>query len=210
MSIATELDRIIQAKDDIKTSIENKGITVPSNALISDYSTYVDSIPTGSGITMKDYMEDSIVTLDLTDTGVLRIKNYAFYKSATLQTIILPDSVYFVGSYAFNSCVGVESVIIGNGCTSLDNYSFAGCSSMLTFVIGNGLTEIKQSAFLNCSSLQSITIYATTPPTLASYIAFNNTANCPIYVPAGSVDTYKAATNWKNSKIIDRIQAIPT
>jgi hypothetical protein len=37
--------------------------------------------------------------------------------------------------------------------------------------------------------------------------AFSDTNNCPIYVPSGSVDTYKAADEWSN--VASRIQAIP-
>jgi hypothetical protein len=37
--------------------------------------------------------------------------------------------------------------------------------------------------------------------------AFDNTNNCPIYVPSASVEAYKAATNW--SSLSSRIQAIP-
>lgn len=47
MSIATELNRIIDAKADIKTAIENKGITIPDNTLINAYSEYIDDISTG-------------------------------------------------------------------------------------------------------------------------------------------------------------------
>jgi len=36
--------------------------------------------------------------------------------------------------------------------------------------------------------------------------AFDSTNNCQIYVPAASVDAYKAATNW--SSYASRIQAI--
>jgi len=54
--------------------------------------------------------------------------------------------------------------------------------------------------------LTGITCLAETPPTIGSN-AFNRTNNCPIYVPAGSVNAYKAATNW--SAFASRIQAIP-
>ena len=36
--------------------------------------------------------------------------------------------------------------------------------------------------------------------------AFNDTGDCPIYVPAESVDTYKAESGWSN--VASRIQAI--
>ena len=42
MSIASEIERLQQAKSGIKTSIENKGVTVPSSALLDTYSTYID------------------------------------------------------------------------------------------------------------------------------------------------------------------------
>lgn len=50
-TIAQELTRIQTAKSDLKTSIENKGVSVPSNTLIDDYADYVDQITGGGGIT---------------------------------------------------------------------------------------------------------------------------------------------------------------
>jgi len=43
------------------------------------------------------------------------------------------------------------------------------------------------------------------PPTLGSS-TFDDTNNCPIYVPSGSVNAYKSASGW--STYADRIQAI--
>lgn len=48
MTIASEITRLQWAKADIKTSIENKGVTVPSNAKLDDYSNYVDQITQGN------------------------------------------------------------------------------------------------------------------------------------------------------------------
>lgn len=48
MSVATELTRLQTAKANIKTSIENKGVTVSSDALLDAYPALIDSIPTGS------------------------------------------------------------------------------------------------------------------------------------------------------------------
>jgi len=68
------------------------------------------------------------------------------------------------------------------------------------------VTSIGNEAFDSCRSLTSVTVEATTPPTLSTD-AFNSTNNCPIYVPCDSVDTYKAASGW--STYASRIQAIP-
>jgi len=66
MSIATELTRIQGAKADLKTSIEAKGVTVPSATLISGYAALVDQIETGgAGIPDSDGLIDlEIVTGD--------------------------------------------------------------------------------------------------------------------------------------------------
>ena len=56
MSIASEISRLQTAKANLKTSIENKGVTVPSNATLDSYSSYVDGISQGlSSISVKDY-----------------------------------------------------------------------------------------------------------------------------------------------------------
>lgn len=55
MSIASEITRLQTAKADIKSSIEAKGVTVPSNASIDTYDTYIDQIPTGGGAGGPDF-----------------------------------------------------------------------------------------------------------------------------------------------------------
>lgn len=52
MSIASQIARLQQAKADIKTAIENKGVTVSSNTKLDDYADLIDSIETGGGGSM--------------------------------------------------------------------------------------------------------------------------------------------------------------
>lgn len=49
MSIASEISRLQQAKADIKSAIENKGVTVPSSATLDAYDGYIDDIEQGGG-----------------------------------------------------------------------------------------------------------------------------------------------------------------
>ena len=48
MTIASEITRLQNAKADIKTAIEAKGVTVPSNATLDDFDTYIAQISGGS------------------------------------------------------------------------------------------------------------------------------------------------------------------
>lgn len=73
-------------------------------------------------------------------------------------------------------------------------------------IIGTDITEIGPDAFFN-DYLTSVTCLSTTPPYIQSNNVFgDSTIDYPIYVPAESVDTYKAATIWSN--LTTRIYAI--
>ena len=102
-----------------------------------------------------------------------------------------------------NSLSGINAL---DNVVTIGGYAFSGCSSLTAITIGDRITSIGEGAFDNCSSFTSITVNATTPPTLAGSV-FTSTNDCPIYVPAASVETYKRANRW--SDYASRIQAIP-
>ena len=68
MSIQSEIERLAGAKNDIATSIENQGVTVPSNALLSDMSSLTDQI-TGDVTSVNGQTGD--VVLGAADVGAL-------------------------------------------------------------------------------------------------------------------------------------------
>lgn len=57
MTIASEITRLQGAKADLKTSIEAKGVTVPSSATIDTYSGYVDQIQQGGEVLKDDVLK---------------------------------------------------------------------------------------------------------------------------------------------------------
>lgn len=57
MSIETEITRLQGAKEAIKTSLTNKGVTVSDTAKLDEYSILVDSIEAGGGVDITDYFE---------------------------------------------------------------------------------------------------------------------------------------------------------
>lgn len=139
--------------------------------------------------------------------SVTSIGDFGFQTCSGLTSIVIPDSVTSIGNRAFSSCSSLISIDIPNGVTTIGAYAFQGCSSFTSCTIGSGVTSIGDGAYGWCYSLSSITVNATTPPALGSN-AFSDTNRCPIYVPSGSVNAYKTATNW--SRYESRIQAIPT
>lgn len=61
MSVSTEITRLQTAKADLKTSIEAKGVTVPSDTLISGYASLVDQIQGGGGLPDSDGLVDLVI-----------------------------------------------------------------------------------------------------------------------------------------------------
>ncbi len=131
----------------------------------------------------------------------------------SIESVTLPNGLTSIGSYAFS----VSGVYL-SGLTHLTNITlpatlktigsgaFQKCSGLTSITIPSGVTSIGDSAFSGCSGLTSIQVNPTTPPT-GGISMFASTNDAPIYVPSGSVDTYKAATIWND--YASRIQAIP-
>lgn len=104
---------------------------------------------------------------------------------------------------------GMTSAVVGGNVETIGYGAFCPfpyTTTLSSITIGNTVKTISGEAFADCTSLQSIIIEAVTPPTIGGNV-FQNTNDCPIYVPSGSVETYKTANNW--STYASRIQAIP-
>ncbi len=133
--------------------------------------------------------------------SVTTIGEYAFYSwQSNNQPLVIPNSVTSIGKYAFYNWISNnQPLIISNSVISIGEYAFHSWeSNNQPLVIPNSVTSIGKYAFYDWSKVQYVEIRATIPPTLASFFAFDNQNNAPIYVPNASVLAYKNATNWVN------------
>ena len=138
--------------------------------------------------------------------GLTNLVSDLFRGCSNLVSVTIPSSVTIIGDEVFFECSNLSSISLPTGLTSIGNGAFYACNSLTDITIPETISRIWWGAFEDCSTLSSITILATNPPTLFSG-AFFNTNDCPIYVPAGSVNAYKDAEEW--SSYANRIQAIP-
>lgn len=193
MSIATEITRLQQAKADIKTAIENKGVTVPSSATLDAYDGYIDDIPSGGGNWetigrgMVDYTTPFEIPAEiLPHFGSVSVYTYMFLGRGNLKSIDFSGQIYITERICQN--VGILTLTLPDTLLRIGNYAFYGCKS---------LTEIISEK--------------TTPPTLGTDAFTQCTALTGIYVPDASVSAYQGATNWiKYASIIKGISERPT
>lgn len=189
MSISSELLTLNTTKQNIKTSINLKGVTVTDEPF-AQYPDKIRLIPNGGGIYESDivqFIEGTMKNAEI-PSGTTTIADRAFYDgdgNSSLESVTIPNTVTSIGQYAF---MGDEN--LGPSIT-----------------LPSGITSIGQGAFLNCSNLVSITCLATVPPTLGLTAMSTTNENTMIYVPSQSVLAYQTADVWQG--YASMIQAIP-
>ena len=153
--------------------------------------------------------------------SVTSIRKRAFNSFRSLTSITIPNSVTSIGERTFGDCSALTSVTIGNSVTSIGDAAFGGCRSLTSVTIPNSVTSIGKRAFIQCSNLTSVTIpnsvasigewafaycsnlktvicEAIEVPELGDYVFEDMPlSEATLYVPAQSLDDYKAAEQWK-------------
>jgi hypothetical protein len=144
-------------------------------------------------------------------TGGDSIPNEAFYRCTGLTSITIPNSVTRIGWDAFSGCTGLTSITIPNSVTTIATRAFQDCTGLTTITIPNSVTSIGNNAFQGCTGLTSVTLRRFISPNTITTLginAFNSThADLIIKVPAAGVNAYRAANNWSNAALVDRIVA---
>ena len=128
--------------------------------------------------------------------SLMTIGDDAFSCCYGLASVAIPDGVTTIGEYAFKVCDGLTSVTIGNGVTSIGDWAFDSCTSLVSLAIGSGVESIGDYAFHLCLTLTGITCHATTPPAVGEDTFRDIERTIPVYVPASSIEAYRAAEYW--------------
>ena len=132
----------------------------------------------------------------------------AFEGCTNLQTINIPNTVTAIGDSAFYNCTNLADIDLNN-LTAIGDSAFSNCTGLTHVVIPSTITVIGTSAFEGCTNLEDITVLLLSDASSVSLLsyAFDNTNDCPIYIPSGRIDSYKIMEGW--SSYADRIEPIP-
>jgi hypothetical protein len=167
--------------------------------------------------------------------GMTSIGGGAFYDCRRLASVTIPNSVTSIGNSAFAGCYRLAYATIPNSVTSIGNSAFAGCA-LTSVAIPYLVTSIERNTFSGCaltsvtiprnvtfigcnafniSKLNSVTCLNPVPPKMGPCHmagddgAFNKYTlrdSAALYVPAGSINAYRAADGWKRFKSINPIR----
>ena len=125
----------------IPDTINGLYVTVIQDYAFEGYET-LESITFGSGSKLKTF------------------GSYCFSDCKNIQSIIIPDSVIYIGEGAFSDCENLKSVTFGvnSNLNAFGAYCFSGCINLCDIVIPSSVTSIVSYAFYNCKSFTSVII----------------------------------------------------
>lgn len=92
----------------------------------------------------RAYFGDIIIPEEVTYDGVtflvIGIESMA---SPDLNSVILPNSITWIGSHAFDGCHNLSRINIPNSVTEIGSQAFMGCFSLTDIVIPEKITMIR-------------------------------------------------------------------
>ena len=175
-----------------------------------------------------DLSETGITIVDIPE-GIIRLENYAFYKSTNLTSVKLPLSLEEIGSYVFQGCTSLSDITFNDGLKTIGQQAFLNCSALKTITLNEGVTTINNSAFSGCESLETITLPSTlasigsgalsscislhtvtskaiVPPVASGFMSYVDLNHCTLYVAPFAIDAYREAAGWKDFYIMKSLQ----
>lgn len=132
------------------------------------------------------FSDDRMSSVILPET-VTFIGEAAFHGCESLISISLPENLTYIGYGAFDWCRSLNAITLPSGISSIEGYTFYGCSSLNSVILPDTLTSIGENAFSYCNSLLSVTI-----PESVTFIDEEAFDDCPSLYLSVSKNSYAA------------------
>jgi hypothetical protein len=117
--------------------------------------------------------------------NVISINDNSLQYLSTLKSVIISDSVTYIGNLALRNCNSLQSITlpINESYTKIKNYIFYECSALTSVTIPSQITSIEIGVFGNCTALSSVTFASLNTLKYIKYGCFEGTAISNINIP---------------------------
>ena len=113
------------------------------------------------------------------------IRQYAFEDCNSLTSVLIPDSVTWIGWGVFQRCFSLECVMIPEGITTIEGSTFANCSSLVCLTIPGTVTSVGVTAFAFCGGLKKV-VFEGDAPSIGENIFLASNSGVLVFVHSGS------------------------
>nr|WP_294491709.1 leucine-rich repeat domain-containing protein [uncultured Anaerosporobacter sp.] len=90
--------------------------------------------------------------------GITGLPGGEFDSFTELKTVVLPDTVTYIGDMVFFSCLKIEEIKMSKSIVKIGDFAFEGCEKIKEIRIPSKLIEIGIGAFGDCSNITEINI----------------------------------------------------
>lgn len=167
MSIATEIERIKAAKENIINTLKSKGMLIEGTVTINELGVIIKDAPildtSDATATTNDILKDKIAyvkgekvigTLEALGGGEWEeIFASSFDNTKGSKTTKLPEGITTINSYAFYGCTNLALKELPKTVKTIQQYAFNGCTNLELIELPSGLTTLDSYAFQRCSKL---------------------------------------------------------
>ena len=105
--------------------------------------------------------------------SVVRIDEKAFMGCPDLISVVMPESITFIGNQAFESDWQMTSISFSENITSIGESAFENCRNLTKIQLPSKLTSIQDKTFKGCTGLEEMTIPKSVR-TIGSYYGSGN------------------------------------
>lgn len=200
----------------LKSIVIPEGVTLIDNSAFSDCkSLETVSLPNSLESIYPLAFQNSNISSISIPAGVKGIGENAFYGCENLSTITVSngnakydsrDNCNALIETATNTILrGSSSTVIPNSVTTIERNAFRG-SKIAKIVIPASVKNIGQWAFQDCKSLTTVVCKSKSVIDVSGLLPFDPLPNATLYVPAESLEAYKAANEWSK---FSNIQPLP-
>lgn len=105
----------------------------------------------GNNRYLFSYSNWDTVNVDLSSIDTVNgIYPYAFYKDEHFESIILPNTIKYIGEGAFSNCLYLLNIGLPTQLETIEKDAFKGCVSLESIIIPKTVSKIIDNPFIDC------------------------------------------------------------